>query len=76
MAMNPHSLRPSELARILNSSELGEVVSRDRIYRHRDKAGLRIGDVERIEPRSEKLVFNPVALWTAHINPPPNQSIQ
>ena len=31
MAMNPHSLRPSELARILNSSELGEVVSRDRI---------------------------------------------
>jgi hypothetical protein len=47
--MNPHSLRPSELARILNSSELGEVVSRDRIYRQRDKAGLRIGDGERID---------------------------
>jgi hypothetical protein len=36
-------LRPAELARLLNSSPLGAVVSERQLHRHRTRAGLRLG---------------------------------
>lgn len=44
MATDPRKLRPSELCRLLNSTPLGEVLSERQLYRHRTRAGLRIGD--------------------------------
>ena len=44
MATDPRRLRPSELCRLLNSTPLGEVISERQLYRHRSRAGLRIGD--------------------------------
>ena len=44
MPINPHALKPAELARLLNSTPLGEVTSTARVYRQRDQGGLRIGD--------------------------------
>ncbi len=41
---NPLKLRPTELCRLLNSTPLGEVVTPATIYRHRTRAGHRIGD--------------------------------
>ena len=43
-----HSLRPSEVVRLLNSTPLGNVTSDRQFYRIRMKAGLRIGDGQRI----------------------------
>ena len=43
-----HSLRPSEVVRLLNSTPLGNVTSDRQFYRIRIKAGLRIGDGQRI----------------------------
>ena len=44
MAIDPRKLRPSDLCRLLNSTPLGEVISERQLYRHRSRAGFRIGD--------------------------------
>jgi hypothetical protein len=44
VATDPRRLRPTELARLLNSTPLGEVISERQLHRHRTRAGLRIGD--------------------------------
>lgn len=46
---DPRQLRPSELCRILNSTPLGEVISERQLYRHRTRAGLRIGDGRHVD---------------------------
>ena len=43
-SLDPRQLRPTELARLLNSTPLGEVVRPHELYRQRDRAGYRIGD--------------------------------
>jgi len=47
--IDPRNLGPSELARLLNSTPLGEVVSAQAIYRQQNRAGLRVGDGRRID---------------------------
>ncbi len=44
MPINPHQLKPVELARLMNSTPLGETVSQAGVYRQQNRAGLRIGD--------------------------------
>ena len=44
MPTDPRRLRPSELCRLLNSTPLGEVIHERQLYRHRTRAGMRIGD--------------------------------
>jgi len=44
MPVDPHRLRPADLARLLNSSPLGSVISERQLHRHRTRAGFRIGD--------------------------------
>lgn len=43
MANDPRKLMPGEMCRLLNSTPLGEVISERKLYRHRNRAGLRIG---------------------------------
>ena len=49
MAIDPRKLRPSELCRLLNSTPLGEVINERQLYRHRQRAGNRIGDNKTID---------------------------
>ena len=49
MAIDPRNLKPSELCRLLNSTDLGEVISERQLYRHRSRAGYRIGDGRTID---------------------------
>ncbi len=49
MAIDPRKLRPSELCRLLNSTPLGEVISERQLYRHRQRAGNRIGDGKTVD---------------------------
>lgn len=49
MATDPRRLRPSELCRLLNSSPLGEVFNKRQLYRHRTRAGLRIGHSKSVD---------------------------
>ena len=49
MATDPRKFRPSELCRLLNSTQLGEVIDERQLYRHRTRAGLRIGDARHID---------------------------
>jgi hypothetical protein len=49
VAIDPRKLKPAELARMLNSTPLGEVVSERQLYRHRTRAGFRIGDGRTID---------------------------
>ena len=49
VAMNPRALKPSEVARLLNSTPLGAVVDERQLYRHRMLAGFRIGDGKHID---------------------------
>ena len=42
--IDPRRLRPSQLVQLLNSTPLGEVANERTLYRHRARAGLRIGD--------------------------------
>jgi len=46
---NPRSIRPADLARALNSTPLGEVASERQLYRHRMRAGYRIGDGRHVD---------------------------
>ena len=65
-AIDPRQLRPSELTRLVNSTPLGEVLSERQLYRHRSRAGYRIGDGKRVD------LFRYVA-WLVHVyhNPKP-----
>lgn len=49
MAIDPRRLRPGELCRLLNSTPLGEVIGERQLYRHRTRAGFRIGDGRRVD---------------------------
>ena len=49
MAIDPRKLRPSELCRLLNSTPLGEVINERQLYRHRQRAGNRIGDNKTVD---------------------------
>ncbi|MCC6909432.1 MAG: phage terminase large subunit family protein [Phycisphaerales bacterium] len=49
MAIDPRSLRPSEICRLLNSTPLGEVISERQLHRHRSRAGYRIGDGKTVD---------------------------
>ena len=49
MATDPRKLRPSELCRMLNSTQLGEVINEQRLHRQRTRAGLRIGDGRHVD---------------------------
>ncbi|MCY2977242.1 MAG: phage terminase large subunit family protein [Planctomycetota bacterium] len=49
MATDPRKLRPSELCRLLNSTPLGEVINERQLYRHRQRAGNRIGDNKTVD---------------------------
>lgn len=49
MATDPRKLKPSDLCRLLNSTPLGEVISERQLYRHRTRAGLKIGDAKSID---------------------------
>ena len=49
MAIDPQQLRPAELVRLLNSTPLGEVISERQLYRHRSRAGFRIGDGRHVD---------------------------
>jgi len=42
--IDPRKLKPTQLVQLLNSTPLGEVASERTLYRHRARAGLRIGD--------------------------------
>lgn len=49
MAIDPRRLGPAELCRLLNSTPLGEVINERQLYRHRTRAGFRIGDGRHID---------------------------
>ncbi|MCC6661108.1 MAG: phage terminase large subunit family protein [Phycisphaerales bacterium] len=52
MAIDPRKLKPGELARLLNSTPLGEVISERQLHRHRTRAGFRVaadGDAGRVD---------------------------
>ncbi|TWU39335.1 terminase gpA endonuclease subunit [Novipirellula artificiosorum] len=49
MAIDPRKLKPSECVRTLNSTSLGEVSSERQLYRHRQRAGHRIGDGKHVD---------------------------
>ena len=49
MAIDPRKLRPGELCRLLNSTPLGEVISERQLYRHRMRAGFRVGDGRHVD---------------------------
>jgi len=49
VAIDPRRLRPTQLARLLNSTPLGEVVSERQLHRHRTRAGFRIGDGQTVD---------------------------
>lgn len=49
MPIDPRHLKPSELCRLLNSTPLGSVIDERQLYRHRNRAGFRIGDGRHID---------------------------
>ncbi|WP_425613625.1 terminase gpA endonuclease subunit [Anatilimnocola sp. NA78] len=49
MVADPRKLRPGELCQLLNSTDLGEVISERQLLRHRTRAGLRIGDGQNVD---------------------------
>jgi len=49
VAIDPKQLKPADLARLLNSTPLGTVIDERQIYRHRMRAGFRIGDGRRVD---------------------------
>ena len=49
MAIDPRNLKPADLARLLNSTPLGTVIDERHLYRHRMRAGFRIGDGRRVD---------------------------
>jgi hypothetical protein len=52
VAIDPRQLKPGELARLLNSTPLGEVINERQLHRHRTRAGFRVaadGDAGRVD---------------------------
>ena len=49
MAIDPRQLKPADLTRLLNSTPLGTVIDERQLYRHRMRAGFRIGDGRRVD---------------------------
>lgn len=49
MAIDLQRMRPSELCRLMNSTLLGEVISERQLFRHRTRAGRRIGDDKTVD---------------------------
>ncbi len=49
MALDPRQMRPADVARLLNSTPLGAVIDERQLYRHRTRAGFRIGDGKRVD---------------------------
>lgn len=49
MALDVRKLRPSDLARLLNSTPLGSVISERQLHRHRTRAGFRLGEDNKID---------------------------
>lgn len=49
MAIDPRHLKPSELCRLLNSTPRGTVIDERQLYRHRMRAGFRIGDGKHVD---------------------------
>lgn len=47
--INPRRIRPSVLARLLNSLGQGEVISERQLRRHRNRAGYTIGDAKTVD---------------------------
>jgi hypothetical protein len=47
--IDPRKLRPTQLVQLLNSTPLGEVANERTLYRHRARAGLRIGDGKTVD---------------------------
>jgi len=62
--IDPRNLRPSELARLLNSTPMGTVIDERQLYRHRVRAGYRIGDGKRVD------LFRYVT-WLVHVRHEP-----
>src|ERR1043165_4027495 len=48
MQIDPKNLKPADLIRLLNSTPLGTVIDERQLYRHRARAGFRIGDERRV----------------------------
>src|ERR1043165_7727930 len=44
MPLDPRRLKPTQLVQLINSTPLGAVLNERQLHRHREKAGLRIGD--------------------------------
>ena len=49
MTIDPRKLTPGELTRLLASTPLGEVIGERQLYRHRSRAGYRIGDARHVD---------------------------
>lgn len=49
MVIDPRNLRPGELCRLLNSTPLGTVINERQLYRHRNRAGYRLGEDNRVD---------------------------
>ncbi len=49
MPIDPRKLRPAQAVQLFNSTPLGEVISERQLFRHRGRAGLRIGDGRTID---------------------------
>ena len=49
MAIDPRNRRPGELCRLLNSIPLGAVINERQLYRHRNRAGYRLGEDNRVD---------------------------
>ena len=49
MALDVRKLRPGALCQLLNSTPLGEVINVRQLRRHRTRAGLRVGDDQRVD---------------------------
>jgi hypothetical protein len=49
VAIDPRKMRPGELCRLLNSTAQGEVINERLLYRHRTRAGFRIGDGRHVD---------------------------
>jgi len=69
VAIDPRQLKPADLARLLNSTPLGTVIDERQLYRHRMRAGYRIGNGKRVD------LFRYVAwLMEERANPKPEKT--
>ena len=59
MAFDPKHLKPADVVRLLNSTPQGAVIDERQLYRHRMRAGFKIGDGRYVD------LFRYVA-WLTH----------